>query len=278
MINYTTKYFDLKILKLSEIKLHELTEYNRLRNIFGRINKDKMLMNPVIVGKVKNDFILLDGANRYSSLKDLKCKLIIAQIINYNDERIKLKKWNHLIYNIEIEKFISYCKRNNIRQKEISYQEGLNYVRNKFGNILISEVKNGKNILIHLDKNFDNMINQIDRLTRIYFNKYNFDRSECEINFNDLRKFSRKKGILIEFPDFTKKHIIKAANSLNKIPSGITRHLIVNRVLHIRYNIKNLIDENEIGRKSIELEKFLLGKIDNNKVRQYKESVIVFDE
>ena len=37
MINYTDNYFDLELLRLSEIKLHEATESIRLRNIYNRI-------------------------------------------------------------------------------------------------------------------------------------------------------------------------------------------------------------------------------------------------
>ena len=97
MINYTANFFKLELLKISEIKLHETTECNRLRNIFDRISKSNYLMNPVIVGKYKNDYLLIDGANRLSTLKEIGCKLAIAQVINYTDNKIKLKKWNHLV-------------------------------------------------------------------------------------------------------------------------------------------------------------------------------------
>ncbi|MBK8551505.1 MAG: hypothetical protein IPL53_10780 [Ignavibacteria bacterium] len=69
MINYTENYFDLELLKLTDIKLHEAIENIRLRNIFNRISKSKYLINPVIVGRHNDELILLDGANRYGSLK-----------------------------------------------------------------------------------------------------------------------------------------------------------------------------------------------------------------
>ncbi|MEZ4690149.1 MAG: hypothetical protein R3A12_08170 [Ignavibacteria bacterium] len=45
------------------------------------MSKSKYLMNPVIVGRHDEDIILLDGANRYGSLKDIGCKLILAQVV-----------------------------------------------------------------------------------------------------------------------------------------------------------------------------------------------------
>ncbi|MBL8007620.1 MAG: hypothetical protein JNJ56_08815, partial [Ignavibacteria bacterium] len=98
MINYTDNYFDLELLRLSDIKLHEATENKRLRNIFNRISKSRYLINPVIVGRHDEDLILLDGANRFGSLKEIGCKLILAQVLNYKSSKLKLDKWNHLVY------------------------------------------------------------------------------------------------------------------------------------------------------------------------------------
>ena len=146
-------------------------------------------------------------------------------------------------------------------------------------NVLIaSDIESGQTYIAALPKNFEDMIQFLNSLTALYFNKYTFDRSEEEIRFSELRKYTRKKGMLLEFPRFKKHHVIKAAASKYKIPAGITRHILVNRVLHVRYELKKLKSENGIVQKNKDLKAALLKKIDANKVRQYKESVIVFDE
>ena len=83
---------------------------------------------------------------------------------------------------------------------------------------------------------------------------------------------------MIVFPSFKKHHIIEIANSKFRLPPGISRHKVVNRVLHVKYEIRKLRSENNIKGKQEELKKLLTDKIDKNKVRQYQESVIVFDE
>jgi hypothetical protein len=280
MINFTQNFFDLEILKISDIKLHETTEAKRLRNIFDRIAKDRRLMNPVIVATDKHLKFLIDGANRLSSLKDIGCKLVLAQIINYSDKRIKLKNWNHLVYNFDFQIILSYCSKNNIKYKEVRHSEFNPLSINNKRTILATDTNTFKGIVIYLSDSFDRMISELNGITKTYFNYYPFDRSESEIKINDLKRYSRKSGILIEFPVFKKEHIIAIANGKfkNKIPSGITRHILINRVLHIRYDIKNLLEEKDIELKSKELQEYLIKKIDTNKVRQYKESVIVFDE
>ena len=278
MINFTEKFFDIKLLKISDIKLHETTETKRLRNIYDRIANNKYLFNPVIVGRHKNDLILIDGANRLSTLKDIGCKLSIAQVIDYDNYKIKLKNWNHLVYNIDIEYFIRYFAKNRIPYRFENYKDGLKIRNSKLYHILISDIQSDKTILITLPRGFTDVVTELNRFTKLYFNKFPFDRSEEEIKYSDLRKYTRKKGVLIEFPKFRKHHVINAAKKGFRIPAGITRHILINRVLHVMYEIAKLKDDKDIEEKTSELEKYLIKKIDNNKVRQYRESVIVFDE
>jgi hypothetical protein len=278
LINYTENYFDLELLRLSEIRLHEATENNRLRNIYNRISKSKYLMNPVIVGRHNKDIILLDGANRYGSLKEIGCKLILAQVLDYKDKELKLEKWNHLIYDFDFDRLKKYCIQNNLQFSNVSYSEGLEIQENKFNYLIAADINKDENILIKLSPKLEDLLLQIDGITKLYFKQYDFDRSECDIKFSELRKFTRRKGMLLVFPDFKKHHIVSIANNNLRLPAGISRHRIHNRVLHVKYEIQKLMSDMNIAGKKEELKKLLMDKIDKNKVRQYQESVIVFDE
>ncbi|MCX6164074.1 MAG: hypothetical protein NTU73_04315 [Ignavibacteriae bacterium] len=173
---------------------------------------------------------------------------------------------------------ISFCDKLNLKYSLTGYQEGSKLLKENFNYILASDINRNKTILINLPKNFRQLIETLNEFTRMYFSDYKFDRSEEEISIYDLRKYTRKKGTLIEFPHFTKKQIVELANNHDRLPAGITRHILDNRVLHVRYEIAKLMDDKKLKEKQEELKKYLLSKIDNNKVRQYRESVIVFDE
>lgn len=278
MINYTNKFFNIDILRIKDIKLHETTETNRLRNIFDRISNSKYLLNPVIVGKYKDKLILIDGANRLSTLQEIGCKIIIAQITDYNHKRIKLRNWNHLIYEIGINDIKLFCKENDFKYNVVTYKKGKEILKKNVNRILISDIANGTSLIINLPLRFNDAISRLNDFTKFYFNIHKFDRSEEEITFGDLCKYSRKKGVLVEFFKFNKEQIVKIANSKAKLPAGISRHILDNRVLHVRYEISKLKDDFNLDEKRKDLHKYLLTKIDSNKVRQYRESVIVFDE
>ena len=278
MINYTNKFFNLNIFRIKDIQLHETTETNRLRNIFDRISNSRHLLNPVIVGQYDNELILIDGANRLSTLNEIGCKLIIAQVTDYKNRKIKLRNWNHLIYDTEIKDVKDFCDSNNFKYKETTYKDGKKYLKNNHNCVLASDISSGKTLLIHFPKRFNETIQGLNDFTKFYFNVYNFDRSEEEITFSELCKYSRRKGIHVEFFKFRKEQIVKIAKSKAKLPAGISRHILDNRVLHVKYEISKLKNDKDIELKRNELNKYLLSKIDSNKVRQYRESVIVFDE
>lgn len=278
MINYTDNYFDLELLRLSDIKLHEATENKRLRNIFNRISKSRYLINPVIVGRHDEDLILLDGANRFGSLKEIGCKLILAQVLNYKSSKLKLDKWNHLVYDFHVDRLKSFCDKNRLSYENISYMHGLEILNKNLHYILAADITEEENILIRLPSDTEQMVRILDSVTKTYFKKYTFDRSESDIKFSDIRKYSRRKGTLIVFPGLQKHHIVSIANNRYRLPAGISRHRIYNRVLHVKYEIKKLMDDRNLSVKQSDLKQILNDKIDKNKVRQYQESVIVFDE
>lgn len=263
---------------MSDIKLHEATENNRLRNIYNRISKSKYLMNPVIVGRYNDENILLDGANRYGSLKEIGSKLILAQVLDYKRNDLRLEKWNHLVYDFPMIKLKQFCDTKGLKYEYVSYSGGLNKLKKEFNYVLAAAIDSNENILIKLSSKLEVLLNQLEEITRIYFKQFPFDRSECDIRISDLKRYTRRKGTLIVFPGFNKDHIVRIAKSNLRLPAGISRHRINNRVLHVKYEIRKLMDEKNISEKKKELKQMLMNKIDKNKVRQYQESVIVFDE
>ncbi|MBE2255623.1 MAG: hypothetical protein IAE65_05430, partial [Ignavibacteria bacterium] len=158
MINFTENYFDLRLLKISDVKLHEDTENKRLRNIFQRISHDKYLMNPVIIGKYENDYILIDGANRFSSLKEIGCKLVLAQIIDYKDKEIKLYSWNHFVYDLEVDAILNLAKKKKYKITETNFKNGRKIANSGINKILISDIENNKHFIITFENNFEKIL------------------------------------------------------------------------------------------------------------------------
>ncbi len=62
-----------------------------------KIVQDDFFQDPPVVAKLKSKYVVLDGANRVTVLKELGMPHILVQIVDYQKPAVELKTWNHLI-------------------------------------------------------------------------------------------------------------------------------------------------------------------------------------
>jgi hypothetical protein len=278
MLKFWDKFFELKLLKLSDINLHESTEEHRLKRVQRRIASENYLLNPVIVGRFNNEYILIDGANRYESLKRIGCELILCQIIDYKDRKVKLSTWNHIVHDLDVNDLIEFLELNQFEYKRVSLNSGVKSYLEDPRVVFVSGFDTGIHYIIFLSGVQKIFIAQIKKLTDLYFKNYKFERSDPGNDLPELNKLYHGKIVLIRFPKFRKRQIVYMSRNNLKVPSGLTRHRINNRVLHIKYELKYLRSADNLKNKTSQLSNFILEKTNLNKVRHYTESVIIFDE
>src|SRR5512139_2241757 len=102
--------FELRLIKHSDILLHEKSEDDRSTRLAKRFKEEKVLYNPLIVGRFKNRYILIDGANRYEALGRINCKLVLAQIVDYLNPSVVLKTWFHFVNGLNLDNLIQYLE------------------------------------------------------------------------------------------------------------------------------------------------------------------------
>src|SRR5688572_2148416 len=110
MFTFLGEKFELKLLKASEVMLHEEVEESRYERLYNRLKDEGVLYNPLIVGRYKNKYVLIDGANRYQALKKLGAKTILAQIVDYKSDGLKLKSWYHFVNNMAFDDLKIYLE------------------------------------------------------------------------------------------------------------------------------------------------------------------------
>jgi hypothetical protein len=269
--------FELKLLKIADVSLHEECEDNRTHKLVERFNHEFILNNPLIVGQYYEKYILVDGANRFEALKNVGCKLILAQLVNYKSPKVQLKSWYHYVNGIVQPELLGYLKINNITCNKGSFDD---LTKNPpiHHNHVYAVSKKGEVLLINMSEDFNQMLSQLRDLNKFYESKYSYVRIDSDTSLEDLDSLSPEDGLLFIYPTFTKEHIVKISEINEKLPAGITRHLIPNRVLHLKYNIDLLRLEDNLDKMNEELKKFVDYKIRIKKVRLYREPVLVFDE
>lgn len=273
MLIFLGEKFDLKLLKASDILLHEEVEDNRYTKLYERFKADKVLYNPLIVGRYKKSFVLIDGANRFEALKKIGAKTILAQIVDYKSPALKLKSWYHFVYDMGFNDLKVFLEGSGLKHSKWNIKNRLDKL-----NYIGVCAPNGRGVKIKLSKKLDEMLKTLCSLNKFYENNFNYTRIDSDADFKNLRQVLPGEGLLFVYPMFPKEHIIKIASGENKVPAGITRHLLPNRVLHIKYEIENLISDENLEERNRELDELIKQKAENKKVRLYKEPILIFDE
>lgn len=273
MLIFLGQKFDLKLLKSSEVLLHEECEDDRYSKIYERFKEDKVLYNPLIAGRHDNKYVLIDGANRFEALRKMGCKTILAQIVNYKSPKLTLKSWYHFVTGLSLTELKKYLD-------EAGYKYSKWSINKKLDKLKYIGVcgRDGKGISIKLGKKLEEIIKTLVSLNRYYENKYSYVRIDSDADFSNLNEVLPGEGLLFLYPAFKKKHIVQIAGLTNKMPAGITRHLLPNRVLHIKYEIEKLIPEDNLEFRNRELDDIINMKSEMKKVRLYKEPILIFDE
>ena len=122
----------LKIVKLENIRLREEADPFRVKRIKKSIKKNKIFTNPVIVARVnENNYVLLDGANRFNTCKELGCQDILVQIVDYKDPRMKLESWNHVLMGVKKNIFLKKIEKLGFKLNKVNFNKAKDLLKRK---------------------------------------------------------------------------------------------------------------------------------------------------
>ncbi len=278
----------LKIVPIQSILFHEETEPGRLRRVAARLEEDGVLRHPPIVAGSPNGrrYLLLDGAHRTLGLRELGLKHVLVQIVNYSEKWIELDRWHHLldcespellleavqaIPSVSISRHRAPAQGSPIVPRRVIYAQMIFPDRSSL--ILAPEDESERESHHWLE----GAVPVLKQLCGLYKERGLLDRISYD-EFDWIQTNYQRFTALVVFPHLTKMEIQRIARSKEKLPAGITRHLIPKRAL--RFNLplwllaRNLPTEELNGR----LVEMILRRIEQGRIRFYSESTFSFDE
>ncbi len=265
--------FELKLLPQNTVALHEECEDNRSGRLVERFNDENVLYNPLIVAYINDKYILIDGANRFEALRQIGCKAILAQLVDYNSSNVVLKSWYHFVSFMTIKELELFCI-----ESGMEFNMLLKKRKPESKNELIVLSTDGCAASIMLSSDLETRLASLSLLNRYYERNFSYTRIDSDTDIANVGDLSPDEGLLFVFPDLAKEDIVAISGLRQKLPAGISRHLIPNRVLHIKILVDALKTDENIDKRNIELDKYIQHKIDSKKVRLYREPILVFDE
>lgn len=267
----------LRIVNADDVVLHEGQDPLVVGKLARRLQDDQVLRNPPIVAEADGRYIVLDGATRTGALRSLGMRHSLVQVVDYAARDIVLDSWHHLIQRTSPSEFfdrLSELKditftRCDLRQAEhdLAIQRCLCYIL----------LRSGAAYEVCGAEDLQTGVSQLNEIVRIYRGKTEVYRAVTTQLDILLRQYPDMTMVIV-FPRFSPVQVTQLALDGYKLPMGITRHLIGGRAIGINIPLARLASGESLEVKNAWLQKWLMEKIHERKVRFYQEPVFVFDE
>ena len=104
----------LRILPLESLILHEDHDNQRTLPLVEKLRAQGIIRNPPIVMPLvdgSDRFMVLDGANRVTSLQEMEFPHIVAQVVEVSNPNVNLQTWNHVIWGISTKALMSALRK-----------------------------------------------------------------------------------------------------------------------------------------------------------------------
>ncbi|HZL84100.1 MAG TPA: hypothetical protein VFD07_01850 [Candidatus Krumholzibacteria bacterium] len=274
----------LRLVPTESILFHEHPERSRTLRLLQRIRQEKLLRNPPIVTQLDaENFLLLDGANRISSFRELGYTQCPVQVIDYGDPAVQLKGWHHLLlegHALQLETAYRSIPGVDLRPVEPEAIGTLLESRRAFAVLVDATARcwalfppSGKSGLL-----IGEWIRVLGQVVTAYEGKAALERIKMAEYSGLPSIFDSLEHQLVLFPLLTKTELLELARLRILMPTGITRHLVPGRALAMNLGLDFLSELGSEAERSEHFAKFLDRLEVEGRIRYYEEAVFILNE
>lgn len=298
----------LRLVPTGAIRFHENPEHRRTLKLVDRLRSDRFLRNPPIVTELPNEreepeaggqvptklapsddkghgaaYLLLDGANRVSAFRELGYSHVPVQVVDYADEEIQLRRWQHLLLaGRPLDLRSVYATLPGVRLEGVPRPE-------------VFQLLEARTIYAALvDENaacwglFPNppaspfelqaAIRVLEQVVAAYEGRTQLERIKLADHTKLPEVIESREHQLVLFPMFAKSELLQLAGENVLIPTGLSRHIIPGRALALNLDLSFLTDLTDEGAKLQHFEAYLDRLQLEGRIRFYQESVFMLNE
>lgn len=261
---------DLRIVDINSVLPHEKSDNQRSQPLIARLRQATLFTNPPVVASIPdNRYVLMDGANRHNSLKQLGYKHILVQVADYNTEFIELGVWQHIVADWDSTQFIQHLKQ----------VQGIE-IRDGWDSKAVAQILLHDGPVYGIHATVDTFAERNTTLCKVV-ETYHHNCTLYRTPLTDPTQIWSlyPSGIaLVMFPTYDSQHIIDAATQEAYLPPGVSRHIIHGRALKLNYPMAKLRDNLPLEEKNEHLQQWIREKLATRSVRYYAEATYQFDE
>lgn len=271
---------DLRIVPIDSLIPHEEHDQQRSAPLLERIRSAGTWLNPPIVAPMDGQrYVILDGANRHYSLKQLGYPYILVQVVDYESEHVLLDTWHHIISGVSWFEFLRNIRHlPNLRMESadllnaraaLARREAMAYtVLNDNRAYVLSAAEHSLGAQTLLLRQVVDTYKRAGALNRINTDMLSVAR----------RMYPAAVAIIV-FPRYQPAEILVAARDGQLLPPGISRHVIQGRAMRLHYPLAALEENGEtLLEKNHRLLAWIQERMAARQVRFYAEASYLFDE
>ena len=269
----------LRILPLESLILHEDHDYQRAMPLVEKLRAAGILRNPPIVMPLADDsnrYMVLDGANRVTSLRELEFPHIVAQVVEASNPNVNLQTWNHVTWGMNTKTLISRLRKiKELKLEKINIRKSLDAPR--YVPVQLRLPDGGFYILREDPSELPAHIATLHKIVDAYKTSASLDRTSQTL-IDTFKHIYPDITALIMFPHFKIKTVLKLAAQQIVLPTGITRFTVSPRALHLNYPLHELSSGKPLEYKQAYLDQWVGERVKKKGVRLYSEATFLFDE
>jgi len=275
---------DLRFVPTESVLPHERPDNSRLEPLVRKLREESVLKNPPVVTPLVGDgtpdtrFVVLDGANRATAARLAGFPHVLVQVVPYDDPHVRLTTWNHALSHYphaEMEQSLSGTQGLSVAATDPLHARAVLARREALAWI---QFEDGAVLTLHGGKGIRERNALLNVVVDGYREHGKFYRVEGD-SFDDARRRHNDVTELVVFPHFAPAEILELAKAGDRLPAGITRHLVRWRALRLNVPIERLADTKQtVEQKNRWLNDWVLEKLATRQVRYYEEPTVLFDE
>lgn len=269
----------LRILPLESLILHEDHDNQRTLPLVEKLRAQGIIRNPPIVMPLvdgSNRYMVLDGANRVTSLQEMEFPHIVAQVVEVSNPNVNLQTWNHVIWGMSTKALMSELRKvKGLEVIKINTSRSLDAP--KYVPVQI-RLPDGKfYLLTESPSDLPAHIGTLHKIVNAYKTRASLDRTSQTL-IDSFKPIYHDLTALVIFPSFKIKTVLKLAAQQIVLPTGITRFTVSPRALHLNYPLHELSSGKSVEYKEAYLKKWIEERVKKKGVRLYSEATFLFDE
>jgi len=270
---------NLMVLPTESLLLHEDHDPRRSEKLSRRILEGGVLKNPPIVAPIPDTdlYVVLDGANRTSAFTHVGIPHIVAQVVGYDDPHVVVDTWYHVVSGMDMTVFErGLTSIDHLQLDDCSLEEARQALRSRMA-VAYIVCESGVRKVVAPDGGNLGVLKLLSDIVSTYRGKADIYRASNDV-WEIQKPYYPEITALLIFPTLRPEDIIEAALSEQKIPSGITRHIIPARALNINFPVGILMSSWSLEKKRRWLHEWLMERMAANAIRFYAESTFSFNE